>query len=83
MEKKRTMLLGEITQQIPGKEREFLEFMGGEANSFEDWSSKSMDELLDSFIEFEESNNEMELDKETTKQLLKIYIPGFQNGGVF
>lgn len=83
MEKKRTMLLGKITQQIPGQEREFLEMMGGEANSFVDWSSKSMDELLDSFIEFEESNNEMELDEETTDQLLDIYIPGFHNGGVF
>jgi hypothetical protein len=83
MEQKKTMLLESITKQIPGQEREFLEFMASTGNSFIDWSSKSTDELLESFIEFEEENNEMELDKKTTNQLLKIYIPGFINGEAF
>ena len=84
MEQKKTMLLTKITNQIPGQEREFLEFMGGTANSFQDWSSKTMDELLESFIEFEENENEVELTEEIVNELLKIYIPGYVSGeGVF
>ena len=64
MENKRTMLLTKISEQLPGQERAFLEFMGGTVNSFQDWSSKTMDELLQSFIEFEESVNEVELTDE-------------------
>jgi hypothetical protein len=83
MEKKKAMLLEKITQQIPGQEREFLEFMGSTSNFSIDWKSKSINELLESFIEFEEENNEMELDKKTANQLLKIYIPGFISGEGF
>jgi hypothetical protein len=80
---KNTALLNKITAQLPGQEREFLEFMGGEANSFIDWSKKSMEELLNSFIEFEEDNNGMELDEDTMDQVLEIYIPGFISGEGF
>lgn len=80
---KATVLLNKITAQLPGQEREFLEFMGGEANSFIKWGEKSMEELLNSFIEFEEDNNEMELDEDTMDQVLKIYIPGFISGEGF
>lgn len=78
-----TTLLNKITAQLPGQEREFLEFMGGEANSFIKWGEKSMEELLNSFIEFEEDNNEMELDENTMDQVLAIYIPGFISGEGF
>ena len=80
---KATTLLNKITAQLPGQEREFLEFMGGETNSFIKWGEKSMEELLNSFIEFEEDNNEMELDEDTMDQVLKIYIPGFISGEGF
>lgn len=84
MENKRTMLLTKISEQLPGQERAFLEFMGGTVNSFQDWSSKTMDELLQSFIEFEESVNEVELTDEIADELLEMYIPGYVSGeGVF
>ena len=84
MENKRTMLLTKISEQLPGQERAFLEFMGGTVNSFQDWSSKTMDELLQSFIEFEESVNEVELTDEIADELLEMYIPGYVSSeGVF
>ena len=84
MEDKRTMLLTKISEQLPGQERAFLEFMGGTVNAFQDWSSKTTDELLQSFIEFEESVNEVELTDEIADELLEIYIPGYVSGeGVF
>ena len=43
-----------------------------------------MDELLQSFIEFEESVNEVELTDEIADELLEMYIPGYVSGeGVF
>jgi hypothetical protein len=83
MEKKRTVLMEKLTKLIPGQEREFLVFMGGTSNSFINWEEKSLEELLNSFIEFEEENNEVELTKKIINQLLKIYIPGFINGEEF
>ena len=84
MEQKKTMLLTKITNQIPGKEREFLEFMGGTINSFQDWSSKTMDELLESFIEFEENEIEEGLTEKVIDELLRIYVKGYISGeGVF
>ena len=84
MENKRTMLLTKISEQLPGQERAFLEFMGGTVNSFENWSEKSMDELLNCFIEFEETENEVELTDEIADELLEMYIPGYVSGeGVF
>ena len=83
MEDKRTMLLTKISEQLPGQERAFLEFMGGTVNAFQDWSSKTIDELLQSFIEFEESQNETELTDSITDELLSIYVPGYINGESF
>ena len=84
MENKRKMLLTKISNQLPGQEREFLEFMAGTVNSFTNWESKSMDELLNCFIEFEEDNNEEELTEEVVDQVLEIYVEGFVSGeGVF
>jgi len=83
MEKKRTVLMEKLTKLIPDQEREFLVFMGGTSNSFINWEEKSLEELLNSFIEFEEENNEVELTEEIIDQLLKIYIPGFINGEEF
>jgi hypothetical protein len=72
-----------LTKLIPGQEREFLVFMGGTSNSFINWEEKSLEELLNSFIRFEEDHNEVELTEEIIDQVLEIYIPGFINGGVF
>jgi hypothetical protein len=84
MENKRKMLLTKISNQLPGQEREFLEFMAGTVNSFTNWESKSMEELLNCFIEFEEDNNEEELTEEVVDQVLEIYVEGFVSGeGVF
>jgi len=84
MENKRKMLLTKISNQLPGQEREFLEFMAGTVNSFTNWGSKSMEELLNCFIEFEEDNNEEELTEEVVDQVLEIYVEGFVSGeGVF
>jgi len=83
MEKKRTVLMEKLTKLIPGQEREFLVFMGGTSNSFINWEEKSLEELLNSFIRFEEDHNEVELTEEIIDQVLEIYIPGFINGGVF
>jgi len=81
---KRQMLLDKIHSLIPGREKEFLEFMGNSANSFEDYSGYSMDKLLDLFIDFEESENGEELTPEIADEVLDIYIPGFESGeGVF
>jgi hypothetical protein len=81
---KRKMLLDKIKTRVPGQEREFLEFMGMSANSFEDYSKYSMDDLLDAFIGFEEDHNEEELTGEITDEALDIYVPGFERGdGVF
>jgi hypothetical protein len=84
MENKRKMLLTKISNQLPGQEREFLEFMAGTVNSFTNWESKSMEELLNCFIEFEEDTNEEELTEEVVDQVLEIYVEGFVSGeGVF
>ena len=81
---KRQMLLDKIHSLIPGREKEFLEFMGNSANSFEDYSGYSMDKLLDIFFDFEESENGEELTPEIADEVLDIYIPGFESGeGVF
>ena len=79
---KRKMLLDKIKTRVPGQEREFLEFMGMTANSFEDYSKYGMDDLLDAFISFEEMQGE--LTSEVVDELLDTYIPGFERGdGVF
>jgi hypothetical protein len=83
MEKKRTLLLGKLNQQIPGQEKEFLVFMGGTVNFSIKWEEKSLEELLNYFIEFEEDSNEVELTEETIDELLKVYIPGFESGDGF
>jgi hypothetical protein len=83
MEKKRTMLLKKLNQQIPNQEKEFLVFMGGTINFSIKWEEKSLEELLDSFIKFEEDNNEVELTEKIINKLLKIYIPGFKSGEEF
>jgi hypothetical protein len=84
MENKRKMLLTKISNQLPGQEREFLEFMAGTVNSFTNWESKSMEVLLNCFIEFEEDTNEEELTEEVVDQVLEIYVEGFVSGeGVF
>lgn len=80
MKEKREMLLKKLNVLIEGREREFLEFMGMGENSFRDWSKLSLEELLDSFIYFEEDNNEEEFTEEVMEEVLDIYIPGFIKG---
>jgi hypothetical protein len=84
MGNKETMLLTKISNQLPGQEKEFLEFMAGTVNSSINWETKSIEELLNNFIEFEEDNNEEELTEEVVDQVLEIYVEGFISGeGVF
>jgi hypothetical protein len=82
MKKKKEILLKKLTILIPGKEKEFLEFMGMNEDSFKDWSKLSMDELLKSFIEFEEENSGEEIDEEILDEILEMYI-GEEDGGGF
>lgn len=82
MKDKREMLLKRLTTLIPNKEREFLEFMGMGVNSFLDYSVYSLEELLNSFIIFEEVENEEVFTEEVMDEVLKIYI-GEVNGGGF
>jgi hypothetical protein len=82
MKKKKEILLKKLTVLIPGKEKEFLEFMGMNEDSFKDWSKLSMDELLKSFIEFEEENSGEEIDEEILDEILEMYI-GEEDGGGF
>jgi|TARA_B110000977_G_C10973508_1_gene453253 hypothetical protein len=80
---KREILLNKISSKIPGREKEFLIFMmeadGGDFTS-PDMNIYSMDDLLNSFISFEEDNNEEELTPEIMDEVLQIYIPGFERG---
>ena len=80
MKEKREMLLKRLNVLIEGREKEFLEFMGMGENSFRDWSKLSLEELLDSFIYFEEDNNGEEFTEEVMDEVLEIYIPGFERG---
>ena len=80
MKEKRFMLLKRLTVLVEGREKEFLEFMGMGENSFRDWSKLSLEELLDSFIYFEEDNNGEEFTEEVMDEVLEIYIPGFEGG---
>jgi hypothetical protein len=80
MKEKREMLLKKLNVLVKGREKEFLEFMGMGENSFRDWSKLSLEELLDSFIYFEEDNNEEEFTEEVMEEVLEIYIPGFERG---
>jgi hypothetical protein len=82
MKKKKEILLKKLTILIPGKEKEFLEFMGMNEDSFKDWSKLSMDELLESFIEFEEENSGEEIDEEILDEILEMYV-GEEDGGGF
>ena len=77
---KRKMLFNKIKSRIPGREREFLEFIAMSANSFTDYSKYNINELLDSFIMFEEGENEEELTSKITDNVLNTYIPAFENG---
>ena len=80
MKEKREMLLKRLNVLVEGREKEFLEFMGMGENSFKDWSKLSLEELLDSFIYFEEDNNGEEFTEEVMGEVLEIYIPGFERG---
>jgi hypothetical protein len=83
MKDKREMLIKELNTLIPGQERDFLEFIeGGNGSGVRDFSKYSLEELLSSFILFEEINNEEEFTKEVMDEVLKIYI-GEVNGGGF
>ena len=80
MKEKRFMLLKRLNVLVEGREKEFLEFMGMGEDSFRDWSKLSLEELLDSFIYFEEDNNGEEFTEEVMDEVLEIYIPGFEEG---
>jgi predicted glycosyl hydrolase (DUF1957 family) len=84
MEQKKAMLLEKITKQIPGQEREFLEFMAESANSANDYSKYTLEDLLECFIEFEEAENGEELTLEIMDDVLPMYVEGFESGdGIF
>ena len=80
MKEKREMLLKRLNVVVEGREREFLEFMGMGENSCRDWSKLSLEELLDSFIGFEEDHNEEEFIEEVMEDVLNVYIKGFIRG---
>jgi hypothetical protein len=80
---RKEILLSKITKLTPGQEKEFLQFMALEANSFGDFEDSSLDELLDNFISFEEEENEEELTPEDMDELLSRYVGGFKNDGLF
>jgi len=79
---KRTMILNKLETLIPGQERQFLMFMGEcDGSGITDFSSFSLEDLLDIFIGFEESNGDgEELNEEWLDEVLRIYIPGFKRG---
>lgn len=78
---KTQMVLNKLKTLLPGQEREFLEFMGEcSGGEFIDFNKYSLEDLVDMFIDFEESNNEEELNEECLDEVLKIYIPGFKSG---
>ena len=79
---KRTMVLNKLETLLPGQERQFLMFMGEcDGSGITDFSSFSLEDLLDIFIDFEESNGDGdELNEEWLDEVLKVYIPGFKRG---
>ena len=84
MTTKQTILLSKIEKLVPSQEREFLVFMAESGNSYEDYSNYSLEELLNTFIEFEENENGEELTPEIMDEVLEIYIEGFgDEDGIF
>jgi hypothetical protein len=84
MTTKQTTLLSKIEKLVPSQEREFLVFMAESGNSYEDYSNYSLEELLNTFIEFEENENGEELTPEIMDEVLEIYIGGFEDeDGIF
>ena len=84
MTTKQTILLSKIEKLVPSQEREFLVFMAESGNSYEDYSNYSLEELLNTFIEFEENENGEELTPEIMDEVLEIYIEGFEDeDGIF
>jgi hypothetical protein len=84
MTTKQTTLLSKIEKLVPSQEREFLVFMAESGNSYEDYSNYSLEELLNTFIEFEEGENGEELTPEIMDEVLEIYIEGFgDEDGIF
>lgn len=79
---KTTMVLNKLETLIPGQERAFLEFMGEcDGSGVTDFSNYSLEDLVNMFISFEESNGDgEELNEEWLNEVLEIYIPGFENG---
>jgi hypothetical protein len=58
--------------------------MAESGNSYEDYSNYSLEELLNTFIEFEENENGEELTPEIMDEVLEIYIEGFgDEDGIF
>jgi hypothetical protein len=81
MKEKREMLLKKLNVLVEGREREFLEFMRlCDGSMDDDFSKETLEELLDSFIYFEEGNCEEEFTEEVMEDVLEIYIPGFERG---
>lgn len=79
MPTKQEILQAKITELLPGKEREFLEFMAESANSANDYSTYSLEDLLSCFIEFEEDENGEELTSEVMDEVLQMYVEGFES----
>ena len=79
---KTKMVLNKLETLIPGQERTFLEFMGEcDGSGVIDFSNYSLEDLVNMFISFEESNGDgEELNEEWLDEVLEIYIPGFKNG---
>jgi hypothetical protein len=81
MKEKREMLLKKLNVLVKGREREFLLFMEKVDGSLsEERTNEDLDILLNSFIYFEEDNNEEEFTEEVMEEVLNIYIPGFEKG---
>ena len=81
MKEKREMLLKRLNVLVKGREREFLLFMEKVDGSLsEERTNEDLDILLNSFIYFEEDNNEEEFTEEVMEEVLNIYIPGFEKG---
>jgi len=56
----------------------FMEEVDGSLS--EERINEDLDILLNSFIYFEEDNNEEEFTEEVMEEVLNIYIPGFEKG---
>lgn len=72
--KKVQIMLAELTKLAPGKEKEVLVNISMGINACIDWESKTLEELAQANIEFEEDESGEELNDEEIKDLVAMYV---------